>query len=195
MSTKASESFHVALLRGINVGGKNKLAMKELASMFVDAGCSDVTTYIQSGNVVFRTKPAVAASACAKVESAIRERYGYDVPIVVRTADALARAIRGNPYLAEAAGSTDALHLVFLREAPTPECVAKLDPARSAGDEFVVRDGEIYLRLPNGVGKSKLTNAYFDKTLATISTLRNWRTVETLLAMTQGQDRTSEGDR
>ncbi|MCC6524897.1 MAG: DUF1697 domain-containing protein, partial [Polyangiaceae bacterium] len=174
---------HVALLRGINVGGKNKLPMKELVPLFEQAGCRAVRTYIQSGNVVFRAARARAASVPEIVAEAIRARLGFRAPVVLRTADELGELARGNPFVRSGA-DVGALHVVFLAERPTASRVAALDPGRSPPDELVVRGREIYLLLPNGVARTKLTNAYFDATLATTSTVRNWRTVLALLEMT-----------
>jgi uncharacterized protein (DUF1697 family) len=173
---------HVALLRGINVGGKNKLPMKDLATLFSASGCSDVRTYIQSGNVVFSAPRALARTFPSSLEKAIQKQFGFAVPVVVRTDAELARALAKNPY-AKAARSEDALHVMFLTDKPTKSAIAALDPKRSPPDEYTIIDREIYLFCPNGVGKSKLTNAYFDSKLETVSTSRNWRTCRTLLEL------------
>ena len=175
----------VALLRGINVGGKNKLPMKDLAALFVAAGCEDVRTYIQSGNVVFRAAPTVAARLSALIAEQIAGRFGYKTPVVLRTAGQLRDAVAHNPFL-EVGVPEDKLHVLFLADEPSPDRVAALDPGRSPGDAFVVRGSEVFLHLPDGIADSKLTNAYFDAKLATVSTGRNWRTVTTLLRMVEG---------
>lgn len=176
---------HLALLRGVNVGGKNKLPMKDLAAMFAAAGCDDVRTYIQSGNVLFRAEPAVAAGVATAVAGAIAHRFGYRTPVVVRTAEELRRAVARNPFLASGA-APEALHVLFLADEPARDRVDALDPGRSPGDDFAVLGREVFLHLPRGVAGSKLTNAYFDARLATVSTGRNWRTVTTLLGMMDG---------
>jgi uncharacterized protein (DUF1697 family) len=173
---------HVALLRGINVGGKNKLPMKELAALFEAAGCRAVRTYIQSGNVVFVAPPAAARRLPLQISTAIEKRYGYRVPVVLRTAEELQAVAAGNPFL-RAGADPVTLHVAFLAGGPTATASAALDPRRSPPDEFVLKGRELYLKLPNGVSGSKLTNAYLDKTLGTISTLRNWRTVLELIAV------------
>lgn len=173
---------HVALLRGINVGGKNKLPMKDLATLFSAAGCSDVRTYIQSGNVVFSAPAALAKTFPASLEKAIRKKFGFAVPVVVRTDAELARVVSKNPF-AKPGRSEDGFHVMFLADKPTKSAIASLDPHRSPPDEYTVLDREIYLFCPNGVGKSKLTNAYFDSKLETVSTSRNWRTCRTLLEL------------
>lgn len=173
-------SLYVALLRGINVGGKNKLPMKDLVAMFGEAGCEDVEAYIQSGNVVFRARPPVAAKVPAAIAGAILARSGYRIPVVMRTAGEVEDVANSNPFLHSglATGqSPDTLHVAFLADKPKAGSVKALDARRSPPDEFVVRGREIFLRLPNGVARSKLTNAYFDSALGTTSTMRNWRTV------------------
>ncbi len=172
----------LALLRGINVGGKNKLPMKDLAALFVAAGCTRVRTYIQSGNVIFDATPAVSKRVCVVVAEQITERFGYRTPVVLRTVEQLREVVSHNPFL-ETGAAEDRLHVLFLAEEPGPDRVAALDPNRSPPDEFIVRGREVFLHLPAGVADSKLTNAYFDSRLATVSTGRNWRTVTTLLGM------------
>jgi uncharacterized protein (DUF1697 family) len=173
---------HVALLRGINVGGKNILPMKELSRIFVEAGCSNVQTYIQSGNVVFSAPARLVARLPKLIEAQIAKLFSLRVPIVLRSAAQLGEVANNNPYLA-AGAPEEMLHVVFLADMPSREAVAGLDSERSPGDSFVVRGQELYLKLPNGAGKSKLTNAYFDSRLKTVSTGRNWRTVLKLLEM------------
>ncbi len=179
---RSGPETYVALLRGINVGGKNKLAMKELARAFGEVGATDVRTYIQSGNVVFTAAPAVAARAPAAVSAILAARFGLAVPIVSRAARELSRAHDASPYLAAGVAS-DEVHFAFLADLPAPSRVAALDPQRSAGDRFEVRGREVHLHLPGGVGKSRITNAWLDAQLGTVSTLRNTKTVRALLEM------------
>ena len=183
----ATGSTHVALLRGINVGGKNKLPMKDLVAVFVAAGCKDVRTYIQSGNVVLCAPAALAKELPHLVSAAIAKRFGLRVPVVMRSEAELTRALTSNPFL-KAGKDPDRLHVAFLADRPSPKLVARVDAKRSPPDELVLSGREIYLHLPNGVAKTKLTNAYFDAQLETTSTIRNLRTVLALveLAGTRG---------
>jgi uncharacterized protein (DUF1697 family) len=178
---------YVALMRGINVGGKNMLPMKDLVAMFVAEGCTAVSTYIQSGNVVFSATPKILKGLGGKITGRIAKKFGYQIPVVVRSADELARAIRGNPFLKNGADEK-MVHLAFLADVPSVEATVGLDPNRSPGDSFHVQDRDIYLHLPNGVARTKLTNAYFDSKLKTISTMRNWATVLKILALMQDQN-------
>jgi len=184
-------ALHVALLRGINVGGKNKLAMADLVALFEAAGAADVQTYIQSGNIIFRARAARAAGAADTkrivplVTAAIGAKFGFQVPVVTRSAAEFANVLAANPFLKRGV-DPKALHVIFLAGQPSPERAAALDPKRSPGDRFAVRGREIYLHLPNGVAGSKLTNDYLDRTLATISTGRNWNTVQKIAALLGG---------
>jgi uncharacterized protein (DUF1697 family) len=179
----------VALLRGINVGGKNVLPMRDLVAMFERAGCAEVRHYIQSGNVVFRAAGTLAARISRVIAGDIEGTFRMTVPVVVRSAKELGAVAKGNPHIAGGADPT-ACHVMFLADAPTRKQCAALDPARSPGDAFVVKGREVYLlcpngvaRTPNGVARTKLTNAYFDSALGTTSTARNWRTVLKLAEM------------
>jgi uncharacterized protein (DUF1697 family) len=179
------ETTHVALLRGINVGGKHALPMKELAALFTEATCTAVTTYIQSGNVVFRASAEVARGLPEVLARRIEERFGFGVPVVLRSAEELAAIVLANPFL-EPSTDTKWLHVMFLADEPSPGSVERLDHRRSPSDTFAVRGREVYLRCPNGVARTRLTNHYFDATLGTTSTSRNWRTVLKLLELAGG---------
>jgi uncharacterized protein (DUF1697 family) len=153
--------------------------MKDLVAMFQDTGCANVRTYIQSGNVLFDANAALLTRVPKAVNGKIKQGFGYDIPVVIRSAKQLEDAIRKNPFLKR--GEDEArLHIMFLASTPRPDLVKQLDPRRSDPDEFVVRGQDIYLYLRNGAAKTKLTNAYFDAKLMTISTGRNWRTVNKL---------------
>lgn len=178
----------IALLRGINVGGRNKLPMAALREIFDDIGCEDVRTYIQSGNVVFRPGGATAGRVAAAAADAIAARFGFRVPVVTRTAAELAGVVRSNPFLA---GDVDekALHVAFLDAWPSEAAVAGLDPERSPPDRAAVHGREVYLHLPNGVARTRFTNTYLDRCFATTATVRNWRTIRTLHDLATGTDR------
>lgn len=169
---------HIALLRGINVGGKARLPMKELTAIFAAAGATDIRTYIQSGNVVFRS--AAPAPLIEAVTAEITRIYSYPGRIVLRSAAELLQAFQSNPF---AGAPPETLHVYFLADQPAPADVQALDPDRSPADSFAVQSREIYLHLPNGMAGTRLTNAYFDGRLKTVSTARNWNTVGKLVEL------------
>ncbi|HWL92421.1 MAG TPA: DUF1697 domain-containing protein [Phycisphaerae bacterium] len=189
MKPKASQfkgsaaAMHVALLRGINVGGKHMLPMSDLVGMFVDAGCKNVQTYIQSGNVVFAASNVLVKRLPGAIGQQIAKRFGFQPCVIIRSADEIARVAAAHPF-SRPGTDEKLLHVGFLERAPADSLIARLDPARSPGDRFTVKDKEIYLHFPNGVHKSKLTNAYIDSMLTTTSTIRNWRTVLKVADMT-----------
>jgi uncharacterized protein (DUF1697 family) len=174
----------IALLRGINVGGKNMIPMPELKSLFASMGLEEVSTYVQSGNVVFSSSTGDAQALAVEVEERIDEAFGLGTTVLLRTPAELAEIADSNPYLAREADLSK-LHVVFLSGPPEADAVAELDPARSPPDEFAVSGREIYLHLPNGAGRSKLTMDYFEKRLGVRATARNWKTVTKLLELTQ----------
>lgn len=167
---------HIVLLRGINVGGKNLLPMKELARLCTALGASNVRTFIQSGNVALDI--AHAATLAHDLQQAICHEFSLTVPVVLRTAAELAEVLAHNPWPER---DLNWLSVAFLAGTPTPAQVAALDPERSPPDVFQVRGREVYLHTPNGLGRTKLTNAWLDSKLGTVSTVRNWRTVQTLV--------------
>jgi len=171
---------HLALLRGVNVGGNNKLPMKDLVSVFIEAGAGNVRTYIQSGNVIFTAPSRLSSQIPGLVSTRISAQFGFQTSVVMRSAKQLRDLIAYNPFL-EAGAFEESLHVLFLAGRPKADAVQELDPNRSPPDAFAVRGQEVFLYLPNGVAHTKLTNAYFDSALATTSTGRNWRTVTKLL--------------
>lgn len=169
---------YVALLRGINLGGKRKVAMADLVGCFTDGGCGDVRTYIQSGNVVFTSPVRSATKLAGALEGHIKEATGLDVPVVLRTAKEMAGVVAANPFPdAEPAK----LLVGFLAAAPPAAAVQALERAVTAREGFVVHGREIYLDLPDGIGRSKAPLA-LDKIPVPV-TARNWRTVTKLAEM------------
>lgn len=168
---------HVVLLRGINVGGKNLLPMKDLTRLCAELGAQHVRTYIQSGNVALDLAPTLAQTFARDLHAALAREFSLQVPVVLRTAAELADVLLHNPWPERDLTLTS---VAFLADQPTPAQVASLDPNRSPPDEFHVRGREVYLHTPNGLARTKLTNAWLDARLGTVSTVRNWRTVQTL---------------
>jgi uncharacterized protein (DUF1697 family) len=181
----SSAKTFAALLRGVNLAGRNRVSMPELRSALEAIGLEDVVTYIQSGNVVFRSRSGGAQKLAAAIEAQVAEVFGIEVVVLLRTPAELAKVAAGNPFLRGGADPAR-LHVVFLGGRPAAKAAAQLDPERSPPDEFMVEGREVYLHLPNGFGRSKLTVAYFERALGVAATARNWRTVKKLLALAEG---------
>lgn len=172
---------HVALLRGINVGGKHRLPMGALRELVAAAGGERVETYIQSGNVAFDAPARAAKALGPTLALAIEEQFGFAAPVVVRSARQLRAAVSADPFPSCERGT---VHLGFFSARPEARAVAGLDGERSPGDSFAVVGSEVFLHLPGGAARTKLTNAWFDRELGVVTTVRNWKTVEALLDLT-----------
>jgi uncharacterized protein (DUF1697 family) len=169
---------YVALLRGVNVGGHAKVTMAALREACEAIGCSDVATYIQSGNVVL-SSPLAAGELRAALEEAIPERTGVSPVVLVRSRAQMAKVITGNP-LPEA--DTRNLHVAFLTEKLDRQAAAGLREIEFPPEELAIRGTEIYLHLPNGLGRAKLPPV-LGRRLPVPTTVRNWRTVTKLREM------------
>jgi uncharacterized protein (DUF1697 family) len=177
-----SRDVSVALLRGVNVGGHNKLPMKSLAALCEAQGCCGVQTYIQSGNVLFLANAKTAAAFPLALKAQIKEAHGFETTAILRTTNELRLVTESNPFLTPGV-DTKFLYVMFLSDAPNQADVARLKPLCVGGEAFALRGREIFLYLPNGGGRSKLATYAFDKILRTVCSTRNWQTVTKLLAL------------
>jgi uncharacterized protein (DUF1697 family) len=171
----------VVLLRGVNVGGRNKLAMPELRAALEQAGMEDVATYVQSGNVVLDSaaKPDALARAC---EAVIAERFGLQVAAIARTCAELAAVVAHDP-LGGVAESEKLYQVTFCANAPDEQALAKVAERAVDGERILARGREIYAWFPHGVGRSKLAAQLGRQDLGAVATARNWTTVTRLLAL------------
>jgi uncharacterized protein (DUF1697 family) len=166
---------YLALLRGINVGGRNKLPMKELTAVLSSLGCSNVNTYIQSGNVVFRGSTETANRVSREAAAEIRKRHGFEPYILILEMNDLEKAIVSNPY-PEAETVPKSLHVGFLESAPANPNLDKMEAVRAETERFSLLDRFFYLHAPDGVGRSKLA-ARAERHIGVPMTSRNWRTI------------------
>jgi uncharacterized protein (DUF1697 family) len=175
----AHVTIYAALLRGVNVGGR-VVPSARLRSAFEKLGYDDVETYIQSGNVVFRSGGS-AASLTAAIERGLAQDFGHPIEVVLRTGAQLRRILNGNPLDDRAAAS---LHVTFLKKRPSASRVTAIDPDAQLPDEFRVAGTEVFVFCPGGYGRTKLNNAFFERKLGVPATTRNLRTVGVLADMT-----------
>jgi uncharacterized protein (DUF1697 family) len=173
---------YVALLRGVNVGGKNLVPMARLRSALEKRGIEGVTTILQSGNVVLRSAKGEKAVA-ALLGDTIDDAFGLRVTVAVRSEAQLAGVASTNPFLEEGdSRDPSSLHVAFLTTRPAAAAIARLDPDRSPPDAFAVAGREVYLSYPAGSGRTRLTLDYLERMLGVEGTARNWRTVQRLAA-------------
>ena len=170
---------YIALFRGINVGGKNKLPMKDLAATLENVGCQDVATYIQSGNAVFRSEEADASLLSGRIEAVIKERHGFEPRVLVLGSEEMEQVVRSNPF-PQAESEPRTLHLYFLVASPERPDLDGLEGNKSDGERFVLGDEVFYLHAPYGIGRSRLA-ANAEKLLGVPTTARNWRTVRKVM--------------
>jgi uncharacterized protein (DUF1697 family) len=174
---------YVSMLRGINVGGHKKIKMDQLRASFEGLGFEQVKTYIQSGNVVFKAAKTSPAALGKKVETKILEDFGHSVSVIVRSANEMKQVVTGNPFLEEKGIDPDKLHVMFLSQAPAASAVEKVSTLAAPHEQIRCLGLELYLYLPNGVGESFVMKKPVDRLLAVTTTMRNWRTVNTLHQM------------
>jgi len=199
---------YVALLRAVNVGGHAPLDMAELRRSLEGLGLRDVMTYLQSGNVVFTADEAPALEHAAAIEVRVERDFGPRVGVRVLSADELARIVAANPFAAEPGGGEKALHATFVLSAASEgdfgaaseaafgavyeAAFGRLELPAAEGEEatFVgppaLATPVVYLHLPHGYGRTKLTNAYFERALGAAATTRSWRTVRALADLVAG---------
>jgi uncharacterized protein (DUF1697 family) len=171
---------HIALLRGINVGGHNKVPMADLRRVLEQAGFADVKTYVQSGNVALTAAEPSPAKVGHQVEKAIEQAFGFDVAVVVRSRDEIAALVADDP-LGDVATNPTYRIVVFLADRLDRGRLADIDADAFAPEAFALRDYEIVMWAPNGQRDSKLVKTLTEKRTGVVGTARNWRTVEKLL--------------
>jgi uncharacterized protein (DUF1697 family) len=170
-------SVHIALLRAINVGGRNSVVMGELRDLLTELGFESVRSLLQSGNLVFRSSSRTGSELAAFLEKEASKRLDLHADFLVRTGEEWKRIITRNPFEDEAKRDPTRLIVMFLKHPPSAE---KVEALRSSieGPEIVSIDGEqAYIVYPAGIGRSRLTSAIIEKKFGTRGTARNWNTV------------------
>ncbi|MDX6513854.1 MAG: hypothetical protein QOE36_3358 [Gaiellaceae bacterium] len=171
----------VALLRGINLGSHNRVAMADLRELVEEVGGEDVRTYLQSGNVVFRS-PEKPAELEATLAQGIKRALGIDVSVVVRTKRQLQKMVADNPF---AKADAKTLHVALLAAKPKAPAARKLLEGSFEPDRVELAGREVYLHCPNRYGRTKLSNSFIEKQLGVRATTRNWKTITSLAELAQ----------
>ena len=171
----------IAFIRGINVGGKSTLPMKELVAILENLDLRNVKTYLQSGNAVFQRKEENAGGLSRKIGAEIKKSRGFEPQVLLLESAELEQAAQSNPF-PEAESEPKTLHLFFLAAAPSSPDLTTLESLKGRNERFVLKGSVFYLHAPDGVGRSKLA-ANAERLLGVPMTGRNWRSVSEIMAM------------
>jgi uncharacterized protein (DUF1697 family) len=174
--------IYIAFLRGINVSGQKKIRMAELKSYFEELNFKNVRTYIQSGNVILESSNQKNEAIQKKIENLIKEKFGFDVPVIVKNKNEIAAILKKNPFTGK---ETNRIYITLLSDIPSAEQTKKLPEINYAPEEFILDENIIYFFSPHGYGEAKMSNNFFEKILKVTATTRNWRTMNILKEMTE----------
>lgn len=180
---------YLALLRGINIGGHNKVPMKALISLLAECGCENITTYIQSGNVIFDSHCRNRSKLSAEISQAILKRFEFSPAVMLLTASELQDAIADNPFPTD---DGRALHFLFLEKQPENPDLERLTALKKNAEKFVLGDKVVYLYAAEGVGRSNLAMSV-ERCLGVATTGRNWNTVSRLASLLEAESEQPEG--
>jgi uncharacterized protein (DUF1697 family) len=169
---------YLSILRGINVSGQKMIKMADLKALYETLGFKNITTYIQSGNVVFESK--TKKNLAALIEQKIKNTFGFDVPVIVLTQREMQAIVEQNPFLKEKNIELDRLYVTFLAETPLAENLTKIATYDYSPEVFVIKEKAAYLYCPKGYGNTKLSNSFFENKLKVKATTRNWNTTNKL---------------
>jgi uncharacterized protein (DUF1697 family) len=172
-------NIYIALFRGINVGGKNILSMKDLVAILKSIGYKDVRTYIQSGNAVFASRKKLGEKEVSGIRREILRRAGFEPKLVLLSVEQFRKAIEDNPF---GTHNGKVLHFFFLESYPEKPDIGRLEALKNSSEKFKLNESVLYLYAPDGVGRSKLAAAV-EKSVGVSATARNWNTVSKLAAL------------
>jgi uncharacterized protein (DUF1697 family) len=166
--------------------GHNSIKMADLSLLYHTLGFLENKTYIQSGNVIFRTDHSISEEEISKkIEKAIKEKYGYNVPVMIRTSDEVRSLFSRNPYLDIKDFDPSKMAVVFLHEIITALQIEKMRNISYPPDKYQITDREIFIYCPNGFGRTKLYTNFFEDKMSVVGTSRNWRTITTILSLAE----------
>ena len=173
---------YVVLLRGINVGGKRKIKMADLKELLSIINYQNISTYIQSGNVILETSESLEKLQ-TEITKTIHKNYGFKIPVIAVNTNLFTEILTLNPFLSKA--ETEQLHVTFLKEIPEKKLIENLKNKYNGQDEFKIIDKFIFIKCEGRYSASKLTNLFFEKHLKVETTTRNWKTIIKLTELIQ----------
>ena len=177
---------YIAILRGINVGGKNKIKMAELKSLLIAEGLKSVQTYIQSGNIIFESKEKDKPQIAQLISNAIKKEWNFDVPTLILDPMEIAYAKDKNPFWSKNSEiDITKLCVTFLDNTPDQDLVNQIVPPNNCTDFFEIDGKYIFLFCPGGFARTKLTNNFFERKLKQTCTTRNWKTINKLIELSE----------
>lgn len=180
---------YISILRGINVSGQNSIKMANLKTLYEQLGFQSVTTYIQSGNVVFESSETDQEKLSEKIHLKIQSTFGYDIPVLVLAVDIWQRIVENNPFSNNESKDPAFLHVTFLATAPKLDNKEAICVKRIEGEEIQIVSEAVYLYCPNGYGRTKLNNNFLENKLKVKATTRNWKTTLKLLEIAKSIQR------
>lgn len=173
----------ISMLRGINVSGQKQIHMVDLRAAYEAIGLEKVRSYVQSGNILFSSTESDPARLGAQIQEQIERSFGFTTPVIIREAAEFQKVLTNNPFLNAHQADPASLHVTFLSAGPSESALGAIKNPSKDGDEFVLAGGEVYVYCPNGYGRTKLNNTFFEKKLGVSATTRNWKTVNALYQM------------
>jgi len=173
----------IALLRGINVSGKNKIKMVELKQLFLDLGFSNITTYIQSGNVIFSSEEINTSKIENLLVTEIKSKFGYSITVLILKKKELETVFKSTPFSNEEDFDFKKICVTFLDKIPTEEGIAKVKTLAAKDELLIFKNKTAYIYCPNGFGRTKLSNNNIESKLKLSATSRNWNTITKLIEL------------
>ena len=173
----------IVLLRGINVSGQKKIKMIELKSLLEQEGFFNVVTYIQSGNIVLDAKQSNTAEVSSIVRNMLDKTFGWDVKVLSKKPQEISNIVEANPFSTLPDLNTKFLAVTMLEDTPSAEKLELIAPFNTADEQFKVLGNNIYIYCPNGFGRAKISNNFFEQKLKVAATSRNWNTMNKLVAL------------
>jgi uncharacterized protein (DUF1697 family) len=175
----------ISMLRGVNLPNHNKIKMDTLRALYESLKLEDPRTYVQSGNVIFKTREKNSAALAKKIQNAIEREFGCRPEVILRTPDELRKAIAASPFAGRGSLEPSKILVTFLTGEPSPQARATLLKLKDHPEELHLQGRELYIYFPHGVGRSKLPWSSVEKLLKTTGTARNWNSVSNLLAIAE----------
>jgi uncharacterized protein (DUF1697 family) len=175
----------ISILRGINISGQKLIKMDALRNLYENLGFQNVTTYVQSGNVIFTSNNIDVNKLEQEISRQIEKDFEFDVPVIVLTIDKMKQITDNNPFLKDSNKDQTFFHVTFLSSKPNLYLYKQIDDKKQNGEELFISDTAVYLYCPNGYGRTKLTNNFLEAKLKVRATTRNWKTTNELLKIAQ----------